>query len=237
MQELATYVLLGALAIALLAAIFTDLRSRTIGNWLTGAVAAMAPLFWWVTQLSLWPGVAIQIGLALLAFAVGLFFFAIRQMGGGDVKLIAALALWVPPGLFLELMIIMAMVGWVLTLLEGGWLVARSRSADGVPVLRLVLLGACTLVAAYFASAVLGGPKLAWPAFLAPADPTSPAMALGLAIVPAILLIAVTVASLVILRPHRNEIRVPYGLAIAAAGLWTVASGDLLSASMAVSLR
>ena len=33
------YGLLAALAIALLVAAFTDLRSRRIGNWLTGAVA------------------------------------------------------------------------------------------------------------------------------------------------------------------------------------------------------
>ena len=47
-----TYVLLGALAIALLVAIVTDLRSRTIGNRLNAAIALAAPLFWWASGLA-----------------------------------------------------------------------------------------------------------------------------------------------------------------------------------------
>jgi prepilin peptidase CpaA len=48
-------------------------------------------------------------------------------MGGGDVKLLAALALWIAPLAFVRLLMIMALVGGVLTLAFGAWHVARRR--------------------------------------------------------------------------------------------------------------
>ena len=77
------YLLQGALAIALLVAAFTDLRRRQIDNWLNGAIALTAPLFWWAAGYSLWPDVAYQIGLAIVVFAVFAALFALRWMGGG----------------------------------------------------------------------------------------------------------------------------------------------------------
>jgi prepilin peptidase CpaA len=121
------YGLLAALAIALLIAAFTDLRSRRIGNWLNGAIALGAPLFWWASGLSLWPEVAAQVGVALAAFVVLAGLFALRAMGGGDVKLLTALALWIEPAAFLKLIVIMALVGGVLTILFAGWHVIRGR--------------------------------------------------------------------------------------------------------------
>ena len=115
-SEISTYVLLAGLAIALLWVIVTDLKSRTISNRLTMAVALGAPIFWLSTGLPLWPGVALQIGLAAIVFAVCCILFAIRQMGGGDVKLLSALALWVPPSQFTLLLVALAMLGWVLTM-------------------------------------------------------------------------------------------------------------------------
>ena len=113
------YGLLAALAIALLVAAVTDLRSRHIGNWLNGGIALAAPLFWWASDLALWPDIALQLGVALATFAVLAALFALKAMGGGDVKLLTALALWVAPMLFLKLLIIMALVGGVLTLVFG----------------------------------------------------------------------------------------------------------------------
>ena len=121
------YGLLAALAIALLVAAFTDLRSRQIANWLTGAVALGAPLFWWASGLTLWPEIALQLGVALATFAVLAALFALRAMGGGDVKLLTALALWIEPALFLKLIVIMALLGGVLTLVFGAWHIARRQ--------------------------------------------------------------------------------------------------------------
>lgn len=219
-QEIFTYVLLGALAIALLVAAFTDLKSRTIGNKLNIAIAAGAPLFWWASGLTLWPGVAIQIGIAAITFAVCCAFFAIRQMGGGDVKLLTALALWFPPTSFLGLVLIMAMVGWVLTLAMGIWGVARSNVLGAKPVRDTFMLVACTLIAANFASAVLGGPKLAIPASVTGALATSETGIIAIALIPIALLAVATLVSVRIIRRHKHQPRVPYGLAISVAGLW-----------------
>jgi prepilin peptidase CpaA len=121
------YGLVGALAIALLVAAFTDIRRRQIDNWLNAAVAAGAPLFWWATGLTLWPGVALQLGIATITFFALAGLFALKAMGGGDVKLLTALALWLPALLFLELLVIMAIAGGVLTIVLGMWHIMQRR--------------------------------------------------------------------------------------------------------------
>ncbi len=104
------------LALALVAAAVGDLRTRTIPNWLTLAVALSAIPFWWATDLSLWPDVAWRIGIALLVFAIFAGAFALGLMGGGDVKLLAAIALWLPPAAVMMLVVIMSLAGGALTL-------------------------------------------------------------------------------------------------------------------------
>ena len=128
------YGLLAALAIALLFAAFTDLRSRTIENWLTLGMALAAPLFWWASGLSPWPGMALQLGLGLAVFAGLAGLFALGAMGGGDVKLLSALALWLPWQPFLKLVVLMALIGGVLTIAVAGWhRIARREGRVQVP--------------------------------------------------------------------------------------------------------
>ena len=124
-SEILTYGLLAALAIGLLTAAFTDLRRRQIDNWLNGGIALAAPLFWWASGLTLWPGAAVQLGLGLASFAVLAVLFALRVMGGGDVKLLTALALWIRPDHYLSLLLIMSVLGGVLTVMFGAWHIAR----------------------------------------------------------------------------------------------------------------
>jgi len=123
------YGLVGALAIALLIAAFTDIRRRQIDNWLNAAIALGAPVFWWATGLSMWPGVAWQLGLALATFVVLAGLFAIRAMGGGDVKLLTALALWLPAVLFVRLLLVMSIAGGVLTVGLGMWHISRRQTS------------------------------------------------------------------------------------------------------------
>ncbi len=127
------YALLIALAIALLFAAFTDIRSRTIHNWLNIGIAAGAPVFWWASGLSLWPGVALQLGCTLLAFGLFAGLFALKMMGGGDVKLLTALALWIEPMSFLQLLFVMAIAGGLLTIVMGAWHVMR-RQKDRIAI-------------------------------------------------------------------------------------------------------
>ena len=127
MSEYLQYALLVGLAIALVTAAITDLKSRHIANWLTGAVALGAPLFWWASGLSLWPDIALQVAVAVAAFAILAVLFALRAMGGGDVKLLTALALWIAPLQFGQLIVLMALLGGVLTLALGAWHVMQRR--------------------------------------------------------------------------------------------------------------
>ena len=126
-SELVTYGLLAALAIGLLTAAFTDLRRRQIDNWLNAAIAVVAPAFWWASGLDLWPGVAWQVGISAVAFLICAVLFALRMMGGGDVKLLAALGLWIRPEHFAWLVVWMSIIGAVLTIVFAAWHIARRQ--------------------------------------------------------------------------------------------------------------
>jgi len=151
------YLLLGALAIALLVAAFTDIRRRQIDNWLNGAIAAGAPLYWWASGLSLWPGVAWQVGVAFITLVVLAVLFALRAMGGGDVKLLTALALWIQPLWFFRLVIGMSLIGGVLTLALGAWhVIHRRRERLAVPYGVAISSAALWVLALQFVPAFAG---------------------------------------------------------------------------------
>ncbi len=105
-----------ALLALLLWAGLEDIRHREIADWKTGAIVLLAPCWWWATGLSLWPDVAIQVALAIGVFAVFAAAFHFGWMGGGDVKLIAALALWLPFAGFVSMLVAMSLAGGAITL-------------------------------------------------------------------------------------------------------------------------
>lgn len=125
MLQVLHYGLLTALAIALLVAAFTDIRRRQIDNWLNAGVALGAPVYWYASGLSLWPGVALQVGFALLVAAALIGLWSLRVIGGGDIKLLIALSLWMAPMPYFGLLIVMALTGGVLTVALAAWHVAR----------------------------------------------------------------------------------------------------------------
>src|SRR4028118_221583 len=116
MQGGSSWFLIALLSAGLLAAAVGDWRTRTIPNWLNAAIALGAIPFWWATGLSLWPDVAMQVGIALGVLFVFFLAFQMGQMGGGDVKMLFALALWLPPMAVFQLIVIMAIAGGVLTI-------------------------------------------------------------------------------------------------------------------------
>ena len=101
---------------ALLYAAYGDWLRRDIPNKLNAAIALTAPLYWWAAGFSLWPEITIIVGLALALFALFTFAFAIGAMGGGDVKMIGALALWMTPLQLPVMLTVMAISGGVLTI-------------------------------------------------------------------------------------------------------------------------
>ncbi|MFZ2998058.1 A24 family peptidase [Sphingobium sp.] len=108
--------LISALGILLIVAAVTDLRSRIISNRLNLIVAALAPLWWVACGLDMWPGMAVQLLVGGAVFVLFAMLFAVGMMGGGDVKLLAAIALWFPWQAVLSLLVLMALIGGVVTL-------------------------------------------------------------------------------------------------------------------------
>lgn len=113
----AQIVVLAALALLLVVAMVTDWQRRSIDNWLTALVALLAPVWWWASGYALWPEIGMQLIFCVVVFAIGLGLFAINAMGGGDVKLLAALALWLPGIELMRMLIIMSLIGGALTIL------------------------------------------------------------------------------------------------------------------------
>ena len=111
-----TQILLIGLAAILIVAAAIDVRTFTISNRLNLTVALLAPVYWLSIALPIWPGVGIQLAAGAGVFALLAGAFYAGMMGGGDVKLAAALALWFSPSSTLKFLVLMSLAGGVLTL-------------------------------------------------------------------------------------------------------------------------
>ncbi|MDT0575690.1 prepilin peptidase [Croceicoccus sp. F390] len=144
-----TYGLVAALAIGTLYAAVTDLRHRRISNVLCLGIAALAPLFWWTGGLQLWPDIAGQMAMAAATFLGGALLFRCGQVGGGDVKLLTAIALCLEPRWFVALLVIASVINGVLTLAlfwrrrrqrRAGATIGKLQVPYAVPVAAAILL-------------------------------------------------------------------------------------------------
>ena len=97
-----------ALAVAL-AACATDLRVRRIPNVLTLGAALVA--FGYHLMAGGWAGLLGSLGGWGVGLVLFLPLFALRGLGGGDVKLLAALGAWLGPGQTLWLALFTALAG------------------------------------------------------------------------------------------------------------------------------
>jgi prepilin peptidase CpaA len=126
-----TDLLLLALAAILVVAAVVDVRTFTISNRLNLTVALLAPVYWDSVALSPWPGIAVQLAAGATVFLLLAGAFYAGMMGGGDVKLAAALALWFPPLGTIKFLILMSVAGGVLTLVVLA--LHRARKREGRP--------------------------------------------------------------------------------------------------------
>jgi prepilin peptidase CpaA len=126
-----TELLLIALGVTLIVAAVIDVRTFTISNRLNLGVALAAPAYWLSVALAPWPGMAVQLAAGGIVFVVLAGAFYAGMMGGGDVKLAAALALWLPPAGILKFLVVMSIAGGVLTLGVVAW--HRIREREGRP--------------------------------------------------------------------------------------------------------
>ena len=132
MGEIAPALLLGLLVLILVSAGIEDARIREISNWKNAAIALLALPWWFAMGLSPWPDMAVQLGVALAVFALFAAAFQFGMMGGGDVKMIAALALWFPFDKLVSLIVIMSLAGGAITLvmLVEKWVRPRSEQPE-----------------------------------------------------------------------------------------------------------
>jgi len=126
-----TQILLFGLAAILVVAAVIDVRTFTISNGLNLTVALLAPLYWLSISLPLWPDVGVQLAAGAIVFGLLAGAFYAGLMGGGDVKLAAALALWFSPQSTIRFLVFMSLAGGVLTLAVMAW--HRLKQREGRP--------------------------------------------------------------------------------------------------------
>ena len=81
------------LIVAMFTVIYFDVTRFIIPNWLVGGLLLLYPLAVLLAPFHIhWQ---MALGAMLCSFAVGYVIFALNLMGGGDVKLIIVLSLWV----------------------------------------------------------------------------------------------------------------------------------------------
>ena len=93
----------------LAAAALSDVRNLTIPNRYCLAITLLYPAYLLSAGQPIdWLGALVVAGSML---AAGFVLFAVRALGGGDAKLLAAVSLWAGPGLLPEFAILTALSG------------------------------------------------------------------------------------------------------------------------------
>ena len=136
---------LGGLAALLVIAVWGDLTRFTIPNWLNAAIALLAPAYWYGAQFGL-AEIGIQFALAAVVFLVFAGVFALGVMGGGDVKMLGALALWLRPDQLVMMFVVMSLAGGVLTVaLLARHKLLRREGQPEIPYGVAISIAACLL--------------------------------------------------------------------------------------------
>ncbi|MBX3393811.1 MAG: prepilin peptidase [Phycisphaerae bacterium] len=103
---------LAALVPAMLFASWNDYRRHRVPNWLNASIfAAGVAVHCWLGGLS---GLAMSVGGAAVGFGALFLLWAIRAMGAGDVKFMAAIGAWMGPSLTVQSLLFGGVFGGVL---------------------------------------------------------------------------------------------------------------------------
>lgn len=146
-----TLSLLGLLAILLVWIAAVDIRTFTISDGINIGIALMAPLFWWASGVDLWPDAAIRVAVAAGVFLLFAGFFYLGAMGGGDVKLAGALALWFAPMESALMLVLTSLAGGVLTMIVlAEWKIRKKQGRPEVPYGVAIAFGGLWLLAQRF---------------------------------------------------------------------------------------
>ena len=159
-MTLTLIILLAVPPVTAVAAGVRDLTTMTIPNWMSLVLAALFLPAALVVGLG-WPEILIHLGIGVAALVIGVGLFALRVLGGGDAKLLAALSLWMGLDGVLLLVLWTAIIGGGFSL---ALILARARFAAWAPTApgwigRLLAQGGDIP----YGVAIAGGALLAWP--------------------------------------------------------------------------
>lgn len=130
---------LASLVGLLITGMLTDIDDRRLPNWLTSAVVVLYGLYVVVSPTPVdWMSAGL---VATLVFALGFASFAFNLMGGGDVKLMAGLALWAGVDHIALFLIITSLAGGLLAIVM---LMLRHWKALPIAALLSTLFGPIT---------------------------------------------------------------------------------------------
>lgn len=115
-QEFLEYAALAGMAIGLIVSIYTDIRYRKIFNVVTLGIALLAPVYWYATGDIGLANIGIHLAIAVVTFILFAVMFHFRMMGGGDVKLFAALSLWFDWVTTMQLILFATLIGAFVTI-------------------------------------------------------------------------------------------------------------------------
>lgn len=112
-----TFALAGFGALVIWAALF-DIRDLIIPNRIVVAILLLYPVHASVSGVPVnWP-TDVLVGAAV--FFAGAFLFRMKLVGGGDVKLLAAVTIWAGSGLALPMILVTMLAGGVLGVIAVG---------------------------------------------------------------------------------------------------------------------
>jgi len=160
----AQHIAVAAFVLLMAAAAFEDFRRLVIPNLLTAALCVLWP-FYFASNPSLFGAIA-AIGCGLAVFLVGALLFARGFLGGGDVKLLSAAALWAGPAGTPSLLLITGVLGGALALFLlmplGAAIVDMARARLGGPA-SMPAAGTAVPYGIAIAGAALGAcPSIRW---------------------------------------------------------------------------
>jgi prepilin peptidase CpaA len=104
-----------AFCLAVIYGALSDVATYTIPNWVSYGLAALFAVFaalTWQRTPVLW-----HVGLGLAVFFICMVFWKLRWLGGGDVKFVGAIALWMGPADILPFLILLSVLSGVLVVL------------------------------------------------------------------------------------------------------------------------
>ena len=160
---------IGFVALVLTAG-FRDALSFTIPNWISLCLATAFPLAALAVGMS-WPVMGLNLGIGAAALIAGMLLFALGWIGGGDAKLLAAVALWLGWPATTTFLVATAITGGTLAvllisvrstqlrpliLLGPRWVARLAEPGEGVPYGVAIAAGACAALPMTLFGASLG---------------------------------------------------------------------------------